>query len=77
MNNEEIKKWMEENLITKQETMEITKQSLTAFNQTVSTGKLHPFYDRGHDRSRVRLYLKSDVEEYAKVVEERRKRLQK
>ena len=77
MNNEKIKEWIDENLLTKQEAIKITCQSLTAFDQSINTNKLTAFYDRGEDRSRVRLYLKSDVEAYAKGVFERRKRLSK
>lgn len=77
MDINKIKKFIDENLLTKKEAMEITKQSLTAFDQAVATGQLKPFYDHGEDRSRVRLYLRSEVEEYAKNVEERRKRIMK
>ncbi|KYC94352.1 hypothetical protein B4102_3573 [Heyndrickxia sporothermodurans] len=77
MNSEQIKKWVDENLLTKQEAMEVTQQSLTSFNQSIEAGRLVPFYDHGVDRSRVRLYLKSDVEAYAKQVAERRKNLKK
>lgn len=75
MKTDELKEFINNNLLTKQEAMEITGQGLSAFNQAVSTGKLKPFYDHGEGRSRVRLYLKSDVQKYAKSVELRRKRL--
>lgn len=61
---EEVKKFMNENLLTKKEAMEITGQSLTAFDQAVATGRLRPFFERGEGRSKVRLYLKKDVEQY-------------
>jgi hypothetical protein len=77
MDKEQLRKYIDENLLTKQEAMEITKQSLAAFNQAIKTGQLKAFYDHGKDRSRVRLYLKDEVEEYAKQAEERRKRLEK
>lgn len=64
MNIEEIKQFISENLLTKKEAMEITGQSLTAFDQAVATGRLKPFFERGEGRSTVRLYLKSDVERY-------------
>ncbi|WP_143804678.1 hypothetical protein [Paraliobacillus ryukyuensis] len=73
--SDNFKLFIDKNLLTKQEAMKITEQSLTAFNQAVNTGKLSPFYDHGEGRSRVRLYLKEDVENYAKAVKERRKRL--
>lgn len=75
MNNEQLKVWASENLLTKQQAIEVTGQSVTAFNQSVDTGKIKPFYDQGEDRSRVRLYLKDDVDAYAKAVAERRNKL--
>lgn len=64
MSIEEIKQFMNENLLTKKEAMELTGQSLTAFDQAVQTGRLKPFFERGEGRSTVRLYLKDDVERY-------------
>jgi len=64
MKIEKIKQFINENLLTKKEAMEITGQSLTAFDQAVATGRLKPFFERGEGRSTVRLYLKSDVERY-------------
>ena len=64
MNTEKIKQFMNENLLTKKEAMELTGQSLTAFDQAVQTGRLKPFFERGEGRSTVRLYLKDDVERY-------------
>lgn len=61
---EEIKQFMNKNLLTKKEAMRITGQSLTAFDQAVQTGRLKPFFERGEGRSTVRLYLKEDVERY-------------
>lgn len=77
MDINELQKYIDKILLTKQEAIEVTGQSLTAFNQTVNTGQLKPFYDHGEGRSRVRLYLKRDVEAYAQAVSDRRKRLQK
>lgn len=77
MNKEEIAKYIDENLLTKQEAMLVTGQSLTAFDQSVNSGALSPFYDHGQARSRTRLYLREDVEKYASQVIERRRRLQK
>lgn len=75
MDREQLRKYINENLLTKQEARRLTGQSLSAFNQAVRTGQLKAFYDHGKDQSRVRLFLKTDVEEYAKQAEERRKRL--
>jgi len=75
MNLEEIKQFMNENLLTKKEAMEITGQSLTAFEQAVQTGRLKPFFEKGTGRSTVRLYLKADVECYNKERIEHLKKL--
>lgn len=66
MNKNDIRLWMQENLLTKREAMKITGQTLTAFDQAVMTGRLKPFFSRGKGRGIVRLYLKEDVEEYNK-----------
>lgn len=66
MKNKEMKKFINDNLITKREAMELTGQSLSAFDQAVNTGRLKPFFERGRGRGIVRLYLKSDVEQYNK-----------
>lgn len=64
MEAKQIEEWMNENLVTKKEAMEITGQSLTAFDQAVVSGRLKPFFERGKARGIVRLYLRSDVERY-------------
>ena len=66
MNKQEIKRFLEDNLLTKKEAMEITGQSLSAFDQAVMTGRLIPFFERGKGRGLVRLYLKEDVKQYNK-----------
>lgn len=77
MNREELKKFLADNLITKQQAMRITGQSHSAFQQSVNTGQLKPIYQQGQGTGKVRLYLKKEVEEYALSVKERRSRLQK
>jgi len=66
MNNEEIKKWIKENLVMQDEARTITGQSVSGFNQSVATGKINPFVEFGEVR-KTRLYLRSDLEEYAKT----------
>ncbi|MBU8596427.1 hypothetical protein KM908_09805, partial [Alkalihalobacillus clausii] len=73
MNKEEIKKYIDANLITKQEAMRITGQNIKGFDQTIASGNLKPFYDHGEGRSRVRLYHRDDVEAYARQAEKRRR----
>lgn len=63
MNKEDYKHWIEENLLTPKEAMIITGQSRTAFNQSVATGRIKPFINK----DTIRLFLKSDIEEYAKT----------
>ncbi|MBE6173687.1 helix-turn-helix domain-containing protein [Enterococcus mundtii] len=62
----EIQQWGKKNLLTRQQAAKITGQSYTAFSQTIKTGKIKPFFEFGDSGpSVVRLYLKSDIEEYA------------
>lgn len=65
MNNEEIKQWIKDNLVMQEEARAITGQSISAFNQSVQNGKLQPFVEYGEAR-KTRLYLRADLEEYAK-----------
>lgn len=74
----DIKDWIEfteKNILTKKEAMEITGQSLRAFGQSVAEKRLKPIFERGEGVGKIRLFLRSDVEIYAKQVKERRKRL--
>lgn len=66
MINEEMKRFINENLLTKREAMKLTGQSLSAFDQAVLAGRLVPFFERGKGRGIVRLYLREDVERYNK-----------
>ena len=67
MTNEEIKKWLYENLLTKEQSRQITNQSAGAFNQSVNLGRIKPFFEtNGNGVQKVRLYLKKDIEDYAK-----------
>ncbi|GIN60111.1 hypothetical protein J27TS8_01040 [Robertmurraya siralis] len=65
MNNQEIKQWIEENLVMQDTARKITGQSVTGFNQSVATGKIMPFVEFGEGR-KTRLYLRAGLEEYAK-----------
>lgn len=68
MKNQEIKKWMEENLVDKKGAKEITGQTDRAFRQSVDTKKIIPFFEiPGSTSSNIRLYLKSDLEEYNRI----------
>lgn len=65
MNNEDIKKWIKENLVMQDEARQITGQSVSGFNQSVATGQIVAFVEFGEAR-KTRLYLRSEIEEYAK-----------
>lgn len=65
MTKEEIKKWIEENLVMQDEGRKITKQSVSGFNQSVTSKRIQTFVEFGENR-KIRLYLRSDLEEYAK-----------
>ncbi|MBF2521153.1 hypothetical protein IA940_14740 [Listeria marthii] len=65
-NLEELKTYLASNLLTKTEARAITKQSQTAFNQSIQTGTLKSFYEKGENQSKVRLFLKEECEEYAR-----------
>ncbi|WP_203362824.1 hypothetical protein [Bacillus sp. REN10] len=63
---EKYQKWCQENLVMAAEGHKITGQSLIGFNQSVTLGKIKPFLEFGEAR-KTRLYLRSDLEEYAKT----------
>lgn len=62
---QELQNFLKENLLTKSDAVKITNQSINAFNQSIKTGMIKPFYESdGSTASKVRLYLKSDLESY-------------
>lgn len=65
MDKNEIKKWIQDNLVMQDKARAITGQSVSAFNQSVATGGIVPFVEFGSAR-KTRLYLREDLEEYAK-----------
>jgi hypothetical protein len=62
---EHIRQWINDNLVMQQGAMKITGQKKDAFNMSVKTGNIVPFVEFGTNRI-IRLYLRSDMEEYAK-----------
>lgn len=66
MNQQEIKKWIEENLVMRDEAMRITGQSVNGFQQSILSGKIKPFVEFGNKR-KTRLYLRKELEEYKKT----------
>jgi len=66
MNNDQVKNWIENNLVMQDEARTITGQSVSGFNQSVTAGSIKPFVEFGEQR-KTRLYLRSDLEKYAKT----------
>ncbi|EOH8808526.1 MULTISPECIES: hypothetical protein [Enterococcus] len=75
-NLNEIKQWITENLVSKREALKITGQSPQAFQQSVRTNMISPFYEskEGFGSSIVRLYLKSEIEAYAKQLKSKKQK---
>lgn len=62
--------WLDQNLLIKQEAMKITGQSLRGISQSMEI--LPAFYSKdirktNHGNGLTRLYLKKDIEDYAKT----------
>lgn len=64
INPQIILDWINKNLVMQDEARAITKQSISAFNQSVSTGRIKPFVEFGQTR-KTRLYNRTDLEAYA------------
>lgn len=76
----ELKLWVKENLISRQDAAELTGQSYTAFSQTLRSERgLKPFVEYKNSDGKIlyRLFLKSDVLAYAERVKENRNRSKK
>ncbi|MEK3718892.1 hypothetical protein [Paenibacillus sp. FSL R7-0333] len=65
MNEQQIKEWIEQNLVMRDEAQIITGQSATGFGQSIQNGGVKAFVEFGELR-KTRLYLRSDLEEYAR-----------
>lgn len=65
MDKETARKWVQENLVMQDEARAITGQSSPGFNQSVATARILPFVEFG-DVRKTRLYLREDLELYAK-----------
>ncbi|MGL9969177.1 hypothetical protein [Enterococcus sp. DIV1420a] len=62
-----LKKWLLHNLVTKEVGAKITGQTTNAFSQSVKLGLIAPFYEtEGKGPAKVKLYLRCELEEYAK-----------
>lgn len=69
----DLQKWCNENLLNRTEAMAITNQSYAAFAQSVYTKQLVPFIEKKGETpaGTVKLFLKEDVEAYAKKIKRR------
>lgn len=63
MNKDDVKKWIEDNLVMQEEARNLTGQSISGFNQSLASGNIKPFVEFGETR-KTRLYLRSDMKEY-------------
>lgn len=63
-NKEEMKKWLEENLLTATQAMKVTEQSKSAFNNAVVNGYIPVYLKLNREERSVNLYLKEDLVEY-------------
>lgn len=66
MDKNKIRQWIIDNLVLPDEARKITDQSIHGFNQSVRTGKIVPFVEFLSGKKKFNLYLREDLEEYAK-----------
>lgn len=59
--NEEIRKWIQDNLLTKNEVLTKYNIKSSSFDNYITRGKIKPFIKKG---SRINLYLKSDLDNF-------------
>lgn len=68
LNPDLVHKWLIANTVDKNGGAKITGQTPNAFLQSVKLGYIKPYYDNGEKgAASIRLYLKSDLEEYARI----------
>lgn len=65
---EDIREWMDENLVGKKQATKLTEQSDTAFKQSLRLGHIVPFFEEkdAYGSAKTRLYYKEDLLEYKK-----------
>ena len=74
---EEIQEWAESNLINRKQASKVAGLNYEGFSSAIKRKHIKPFIEIGDEKgpSTTRLYLKSDVESYAKKVKPRKNRL--
>lgn len=65
MDKEAIRHWIKDHLVMQDEARAITGQSISGFNQSLQTGRVQAFVEFG-DTRKTRLYLREELEQYAK-----------
>ena len=75
MDKEEIRQWINENLVRSEEARTITGQSQSAFTQSVQSGKIVPFctWGEGVGGRVLKLYDRESLELYARTKRKERK----
>lgn len=70
--------WAQDNLLSRKQAAKITGQSYEAFSRALQQNRIKPFLEIGDEPgpSIIRLYLKKDIEKYAKQLEEKRQKRQ-
>lgn len=73
MNKEDVKKWMEDNLVRAEEARKLTGQkSSRSFIQSVQSGQISPFIVWGEGSGAWKLYERSEMEEYGRKLARRK-----
>ncbi|WP_279257249.1 hypothetical protein [Enterococcus faecalis] len=77
-NLNEIHDWAQNNLLSRKQAAKITGQNYDAFSSSLRRNNIKPFLEIGDEPgpSIIRLYLREDIEKYAKQLEEKRQKRQ-
>lgn len=74
----EIHDWAQKNLLSRKQAAKITGQNYDAFSSSLRRNNIKPFLEIGDEPgpSLIRLYLREDIEKYAKQLKEKRQKRQ-
>ncbi|HHA4396986.1 TPA: hypothetical protein ACOBTX_000834 [Enterococcus faecium] len=77
-NLNEIQEWSQNNLINRKQASKISGLNYEGFSSAIKRHHIKPFLEIGDEKgpSLTRLYLKSEVEEYANKLKEKRQKRQ-
>lgn len=73
MKTKDVSLFLEKNTLTSREAREFLGMSPQAFNQSVSTGRIEPFFERGEGTRKIRLFLVENVISYKITVARNRR----